>query len=470
MKNVFFIFLWIALAIPASALARTDSVQQAVERFADDPIFKHASLSVAISCIENDSIIAAYHPDLSCITASTMKTVTSSAALQLLGPDYEFVTHVNLVGEISGKKFKGDVIVAGAGDPTLGSAFFPGNPDIVQEVIGALQARGIKKVEGQIVIDNSLIPFPAYNSWWDVGDLAWDYGMGIHGLNYSDNRCRLKFKAAHGQISNYSFTPAIPGLQLVNRLDTVNRDEVNMYLEYGNPAVVVTGSAQAGLDYDMLIANPMPGVVLRDSIAHALKSHDIKYKKKDNALAKVKHPETTLLVEHHSQPLNEIVASLLDRSDNMFAEGLLRAIAHHSGREATAAQGAAIIDSLWQACGLDTSPLVQYDGSGLARSNKASARFLVQMLNFMGNIPGKDIHLHQLMPTAFRRVGPLLQKHALDKDIVLKSGSMTGVQCFVGYYPAYAPKYSFAVLVNGWNGVRSSVKDKISTMLIEIFR
>ena len=176
--------------------------------------------------------------------------------------------------------------------------------------------------------------------------------------------------------------------------------------------------------------------MLADSLARTLQAHDVKLKIKPQVLSKLQQVDTILLVEHHSPPLQEIIASLLDRSDNMFTEGLLRAIAHQQGRRATASQGVTVVDSLWRASGLDTSPLFQRDGSGLARANKCSARFLTEMLNYMASHPCEGTTLSQLMPTAGRRIGPLLENHGMERDLVVKSGSMTGVQCFVGYYPA----------------------------------
>ena len=52
---------------------------------------------------------------------------------------------------------------------------------------------------------------------------------------------------------------------------------------------------------------------------------------------------------------------------------------------------------------------------------------------------------------------------------MLKSGSMTQVQCYVGYYPASNPRYSWAVLINNWNCSRAELKNKIDNMLIGIF-
>ena len=74
-----------------------------------------------------------------------------------------------------------------------------------------------------------------------------------------------------------------------------------------------------------------------------------------------------------------------------------------------------------------------------------------------------------VMPKAGSRIGSLLPSTNLSKDIVLKSGSMTDVQCFVGYYPANEPQYAFAVLVNNYNCSRKELKNLIDRMLINIF-
>lgn len=447
----------------------TQLAQQAIDRFAADSIMSHASLTVAVADIAADTLVAGYRPDQSCITASTMKTVTSSTALRLLGPDFRFSTRVLLQGEVKGNKLKGNLLVVGCGDPTLGSRYLPQDSDIVAQVVAALQKRGIKKIEGKVLIDDSLIPFPSYNSWWDTGDLAWDYGMGIHGLNYSDNSLRLNFVGINGRIDSISITPPVPGLEVIERLtDSRVADACNAYLEYAHPAIVLTGRV-ANRRYSWELANPIPGAMLADSIARALNTAHIKLKNKPDVLRKLKDSVSTELVCHYSEPLSAIITSLLYRSDNMMTEGLLRAVAHNSGRDATAKEGAAVVDSLWRASGIDTAPLWQYDGSGLARANKNSAHFFVRMLTWMATHDTGGVKLSQLMPQAGKRIGKLLPETPLSHDIVLKSGSMTGVQCYVGYWPANAPRYAFAVLVNNWLGSRSAMRNKIDQMLIEIF-
>ncbi len=443
--------------------------QRAVDVFATDSIFAHASLSVAIKDIATDSIIAHHNANLACITASTMKTITASSGLLLLGADFTFKTPVYIHGEIKGNKLKGDLVIVGCGDPTLGSQYFPHNPNMMTEIVEALKKTGINKIEGRIMVDESCRPFPPYNAWWGTDDLAWSYGAGLHAFNFCDNTTLLKFKAENGQIHDCRLIPPNPGVSIINRLDThAQDDDIQVFLEYANPAYVLTGHVE-NKEYELSLANPLPACTFADSLMRTLKVAGIKVKGNVNAIKKAKQCHKILLTEHHSVPLKDIITSLLDRSDNMFSDGLLLAIARNSGRKMLFIEGCAVIDSLWNANGIDTSPLMQYDGSGLARANKNSALFFVQMLDYMTNRPINGTYLHELMSKAEQRVGQQLATSSLAQNIVLKSGSMTAVQCYVGYYPAQNPQYAFAVLVNSWTGTRKSMKDKIDAMLINIF-
>lgn len=462
------LFWCLALLCCLSASAVThERAQCAIDAFAADSALRHASITVAVGDIAGDSLIASHNADLSCITASTMKAVTSSAALQLLGPDFTFKTKVRLKGQRKKDKFKGEMVIVGACDPTLGSRYFKEQPNIVDEILSTLQSLGIKKVEGKVAVDDSLVPYPATNGWWDVGDLATDYGMGIHALNYCDNLVLLQFKGVNGAVQDLKLEPAVPGVKMLTRLNGRTSDNIDVRLDEGANALVLSGSV-ANQDYALAVANPAPAAMLVDSLLHALHGAGIKFKPKDKILSKTKNVDQVEF-EHSSPPLKDIITSLLDRSDNMMTEGLLRAIAIYTGHEGTAAQGTAMVDSLWQSRGIDTRSLFQYDGSGLARANKASGRFFVQLLAHAAKHPADDVCLHQLMPAAGKRMGKRLAESRLSHDLVVKSGSMTQVQCFVGYYPASKPEYTFAALVNNWNGSRAALKEKIGMMLMRIF-
>ena len=363
------------------------------------------------------------------------------------------------------------------GDPTLGSVFLPCQANIVDEVIAALQALGVNRIEGEIICDDTYYGYPYYDEDWDVGDLAYDYGAAVHALNFHDNLVTVSYSFdARGRVSRSSFSPAVPGLKVISRCRASRgRNAITPYMDYSVPALVLTGETTAK-SYRNTYANPTPAPMLADSLQRALRSRGFELLAATEAPAEPK-AEPSLLVVHKSPELTEIITSLLDRSDNMFAHALLRAI----GARDYETKGLPFMPSdldvigveavkRWlDLQGVDTEPLFMRDGSGLARANKASVNFFGEMLSMMADRRFDGVRLCDLMPTASDRVGKTLENNPLSSRIVLKSGSMRHVRCFVGYYPADKPRYVFAVLVNNFTCSQSSVKEQIGTFLCNLF-
>ena len=456
------------------------TAQEAVDKFVSHSSLRYASVGVQVIDLDSAMSIASYRPDQANITASTMKTVVSSAALGLMGPHFRFETPIYLDGEITDGHFKGDIVIRGTGDPTLGSIFLPQQANIVEEILDALRARGINSVEGSILGDDSYYAYPFYEESWDVGDLAFDYGTAVHGLSFHDNLMTVNFSVdSRSQISKYRITPPVPGLKVVNRMRrNSRRNAVTAYLDYSTPALVLTGEATSK-SYQNTYANPTPAPMLVDSVEQALyRSNDIRFQREENAYEEVSGTaEHTLLVLHKSPELTEIITSLLDRSDNMFAHALLRAIGARDWELKNMenmppdldAIGVAAVKRWLEQQGINTEPLFMRDGSGLARANKASVNFFGDMLSMMAHRRFDGVRLCDLMPKAAGRAGKTLKANPLSDAIVLKSGSMRHVQCYVGYYPANEPRYAFAVLVNNFTCSQASIRDQIGTFLCNLF-
>ena len=471
--------LIVLLALAATLHIAAMTPQEAVNKFLSDNSLRYASVGVNVIDLDSAKSIASHLPDQADITASTMKTVVSSAALGMLGPHFRFETPVYLDGEVKNGHFKGNIIIQGVGDPTLGSIYLPRQARIVQEIVDALRARGITKVEGCIVGDDSLYAFPCYDEDWDVGDLPYDYGTAVHGLSFHDNLVTVSFTVDDQQnVTATSFTPAVPGLQMTNRLRKGRqRDAITAYMDYSVPAMVLTGEA-AAKTYNDTYANPDPAAMLVDSVEQAL-AHcsDIQFKRNAAAHDGLRHAERTLLVLHRSPQLTEIITSLLDRSDNMFAHALLRAMGAREWEQRGQgimppeidAIGVAAVKRWLRNQGIDTDALFMRDGSGLARANKASVNFFGEMLTMMAHRRFDGVRLCDLMPTASGRAGKTLKASPLSSRIVLKSGSMRHVQCFVGYYPADEPRYAFAVLVNNFTCSQSAIREQIGVLLTDLF-
>ncbi len=471
-------FFSILLALAATLPLMADTAQEAVDKFVSHSSLRYASVGVTVVDLDSAKTIAGFRQDQANITASTMKTVVSSAALGLMGPHFRFETPVYLDGEVADSSFRGNIVIRGLGDPTLGSVYLANQANIVDEIISALRARGITRVEGTIIGDDTYYGYPYYHNEWEMEDLAYDYGAAVHALNFHDNLMKVGFTLdSRGRLSQSSVNPPVPGLKIISRCRPYRgRNNVTPYLDYSVPALVLTGNSSSK-SYRGSYANPTPAPMLVDSVERALRHNGINYEYYATARDELNHAERTLLVLHKSPELTEIITSLLDRSDNMFAHALLRAI---GAREWELRGDESMPDSLdyigvdavkrWlEQQGVSTEPLFMRDGSGLARANKASVNFFGDMLTMMAHRDFDGVRLCDLMPTASDRVGKTLENNPLNQRIVLKSGSMRHVQCFVGYYPAEAPRYAFAVLVNNFNCSRASIKDQIGTLLCNLF-
>ncbi|MBO4803070.1 MAG: D-alanyl-D-alanine carboxypeptidase/D-alanyl-D-alanine-endopeptidase [Muribaculaceae bacterium] len=468
------------LALIATLPLMAYTAQEAVDLFVSHSSLRYAAVGVTVVDLDSAKAIAGFRQDQANITASTMKTVVSSAALGLMGPHFLFETPVYLDGEVVDACFKGNIVIRGLGDPTLGSVYLPNQANIVDEIIAALQARGITRVEGMVIADDTYYGYPYYHNEWEVEDLAYDYGTAVHALNFHDNLMTVSFTLdSRGRLTQSSIKPSVPGVKVISRCRSHrNRNNVTPYLDYSVPALVLTGNSSSTKSYRDTYANPTPAPMLVDSVERALlRSSEIRYDYYATARDEVSQAERSLLVLHKSPELTEIITSLLDRSDNMFAHALLRAIGAREwelkGQENMPSDldaiGVEAVKHWLELQGVNTEPLFMRDGSGLARANKASVNFFGDMLTMMAHRSFDGVRLCDLMPTASDRVGETLKNNPLSERIVLKSGSMRHVQCFVGYYPADNPHYAFAVLVNNFTCSRASIKDQIGTFLCNLF-
>lgn len=474
---ILFTLIWAACPLFAQKTKTPlpqEDVQSAINKFIADPSLRNASVGISMITLDSMNIIGEYNTLQSQITASTMKTVTSATALSLLGHDFRFHTKVFAKGKIQDGNIDGDLVIKGGGDPTLDSEHLPQPSTFIDSLVAILKSNGIKEITGNITIDESVYPTPYTPASWMIEDLGYGYGTSIHALNYADNTLKLNYDL---QKDTFIYNT----IQSQNYLQVRNHCNV---IEEENDSISLTGmELRLDIDTDILhlygnvkpenktitIANPSPDLLLRDSIEIALKNAGIKIGNRQIEYDKPQNNE--LLLDYQSSELSEIVNSLLVRSDNMYTECVLRAIAINSGKQATTENGVEIVKKYWAERGVDVTGLFMIDGSGLARTNKAPASFFTHMLSIAYNDFNQNgITFQNLFPIAGKNgtVKRVAEKTTAAGKFALKSGSMSHVQCYVGYYPIQAPKYCIAILINSFTGKRSDLVKNVSKMLVDI--
>ena len=110
--------------------------------------------------------VFAANPNIGLATASTLKTITTITAFNLLGKDFQYQTQFGYNGTIgSDGTLNGDVIIKGAGDPTLGSWRYESSHEdhVLSLMVDALRKAGIKKINGRDYWGRFSFWFPIYS-------------------------------------------------------------------------------------------------------------------------------------------------------------------------------------------------------------------------------------------------------------------------------------------------------------------
>lgn len=149
---------------------------------------QEALYSVAVQDIFDPSERYGYASERVLCPASVTKLFTTAIALDVLGPDYSFVTDLYLRGKVEQNILNGDLIVVTHGDPSIASKYFPNDSTRwIESVYLTLQAQHIKEVRGNIIIESASFDSIGVHPLWDQEDRGEYYATGVYAANIYDN-------------------------------------------------------------------------------------------------------------------------------------------------------------------------------------------------------------------------------------------------------------------------------------------
>lgn len=413
-------------------------------------------VGIFIKDLATGEILIDHNSQMALTPASVMKAVTTASALSMRGAEARFETPVLLKGaKGQNGTWRGNLIVRSCGDPTLESEYFRGNTGFVERIINNLKAQGITRITGKIIVEQSLKD--AGPIWqWEVEDLGWSYGTGLFGFNFMDNTFTLWPNTGKTK-------PEVPDLQLEVRKASSNDLIRGIYSD----KLVVFTRDKNDKKWAVTSSMPDPAAVFENMLKKSMAEAGIKLGNEKNACAAA-DPEKTLFT--HTSPLFEdIMRSLMVRSDNLFAEGMLRAIAPGDTRKAAINAE----KDFWEDHGVSPRYTIINDGSGLTRANRLAPRFLADILEYMAQTDLADTYT-----SFFPRAGKdgtmrgFLAKSPLTGQIALKTGSVSSVQCYAGYKldpESNQPTHVIVIMINGFFCPRREVREAAEKLLTDLF-
>ncbi len=469
------ILYFILFIIPLSVYSQ----DTAFNNFLADSATKHAVVSFCIADIENGKYIFEYNSGKSLTPASVMKLITTSTALELLGPDYVFKTTIGYTGELNSNsgKLNGDIVIKGGGDPALGSKEFTGHyGNFIEKWIDKIKEVGIRKIKGRIITDDSYYdyqPAPAKWLWEDIGNY---YGAGAYGLSISDNTLEIHYLTSSDSL-DHILTGVYPEECLIDLEDRLTvfgtKDEGYVFAAPYTDKGWIEGSIPANKDDFVLKASiPDPPLLMARLIDKKLRSAGI-YIEEEPSTVRIEgsvNMPIKMIAQINSPPLKDIIEILNHESVNLYAEHLLKELGKVYKDNGSTSAGIDVIKEFFNSIGIISNGMFFEDGSGLSRSNAINAEDMVKLLIYLKKNSKYFNVFYSSLPEAGKEgtLKDYFKDKTFESRLVAKSGSMNRVRSYAGYLQTITGKeLAFCIIVNNFAGPSRNIVTHIEDILKE---
>lgn len=457
-KLTFLFFLFCCLHTNAQTLAL--KIAEKLEELKQQPDFKYASISFTVLDAKNGSMIFSDNHNQVLAPASTQKLLTSATALQTLGNDFTFSTSVSYVGKIEDNTLKGDLIIKGNGDPTLGSYRWQktSKASILNELYLHLNQLGIKKIEGNIIADESVWNSQNISNGWIWQDIGNYYGAGTSALCWGENAFNVSFiTQKEGAKPLLTDSLKYPFINLINEVVTGNYTSGDKVYAYSAPytsLIFLRGTYGLGYKKPVSIALPNPPLALAFDIFTFLKSKQIMANNYGtSSLLKKDNKINTIIYNIKSPPLSEIIFHLNQKSINLYAEQILRKLGENQLNSNSIDSGILVVKKYCENISIDKNSLFLYDGSGLSPENRVNTFSMAYLLYNSKQKPWFD-SFYKSLPTI--------------NQMKMKSGTIANVLAYAGYQDSKNKSYCFSIILNNYNGDTKATREKLFAVLNEL--
>jgi len=456
---------WLAFACVAPPHA-AETLPPAVTRAMARVGVPAGHVSIHVSDANTDKPVIDLNGDQPRSPASTIKVLTTFAALDMLGPSYTWKTRAYQVGKLTDGVLTGDLVLVGGGDPYMTSERW-------WNFVQSLRAQGLTRIDGDIIIDNSYFA-PIDGSRGDFDDKPW------RSYNVLPNGLMVNFQTSH-------FT-LMPNARQSHPQISVNPMPANLIID--NQVLTPAGKCRGahvtfnvGADDPsaLVIGGKLPTACGAYSISRAImKAPDYAYGTfrtlwtqsggtiKGGLKIGALPPGATLLLSYDSLPLSEIIRLVNKFSNNLMARHLLLTLgAEKFGIPATTENGSEAIRQWLASRDIQMPGFVLDNGSGLSREERVTVRGLADVLDLAWHSPFMPEFAASLPLSAtdgtlrnrFRNPG-------MQGRLRMKTGRIDDVSGLAGFVNAASGKTYVTVILVNHPGAQNGAAEAIQSELV----
>ena len=409
------------------------------------------SVGVFVQDVDAADPVVAFNADTAMNPASTIKLLTTYAALELLGPSFTWRTELLSAADQRGDLLDGDLVLRGSGDPRLTQEAF-------WLMLRTLRARGIREIRGDLVLDRSAFAIDTRDASIFDNEPARPYNTPPDALliNFRAVMLRLLPDAGRSTV-NVALDPPLPQMTLIGAV------KADATIDCSNPfaklAVNVQGGASAA---KVSVAGSYPpGCGERVWPISVLSHQDYVFGlfqqlwrelggSFSGQLREGAVPEKARTLASNTSPaLSEIVRDVNKWSNNVMAQQVYLTLgAQTLGAPATWVKSVRSIGDWAKAKRLALPDLVLENGSGLSRSERITPRGLASLLQAAFRSPVMPELMASLpLVASDGTMRKRLANSAVAGQAHIKTGSLNDVRAIAGYVLDARGRRSVVVMI-----------------------
>ncbi|NVZ99879.1 D-alanyl-D-alanine carboxypeptidase/D-alanyl-D-alanine endopeptidase [Pseudomonas gingeri] len=427
--------LLLPLALPVSAAPVNTTLSPKVQQAIKASKLQNDALSLVMLPLNGPGTPTMFNADVSVNPASTMKLITTYAALEMLGPNHQWKTEFYTDGTLSNGILQGNLYLKGGGDPKL-------NMEKLWLLMRDLRANGVTQVTGDLVLDRSFFVQPQLPEFNDDGnDENKPFLVKPDALMVNLKALRFVARNDSGKVL-VSVEPPIANIRIDNQVKVVNAKQCAGDVRYnpvtqadGSTIVTVSGQLAEGCSsqtYLSLLDHPTYTAGAVRAIWQEL-GGSIHGKDRQDAVPK----GAKLLARAFSPDLTEIIRDINKYSNNTMAQQLFLSLGAKFRNDADGddAKAAQRVVRQWLAQKGITAPhLVMENGSGLSRAERVSAREMASMLQAAWKSPYAAEFISSMPITGMDGTMRKRLKHtAMSGEAHIKTGTLNTVRAIAGF-------------------------------------
>lgn len=448
--------------LAATLIASGVTAQRTPEAVLADSALSGLTVGAVVLDVGSGRVLLERNATRPLVPASNQKLITTAAAVVELGAEWHFSTRIAATHELlEDGTLRGDLVLWGSGDPSLRADVFAqdGLGDPATHLAELLWRAGLRRVEGDLLLDESYFDQQVVHSDWDPGDLDSVFAAPISALSIHGNRVGIEIDGSRGGTSpRVKLTTLVDGYSLRSAVQYDPRKgilEVGALRPDAGARISVRGRLGRGKTYEFEVPVADPPLFFGRCLLAALYARGIDVDggiSRELSAASL-HPGAVTLVDHRS-PIDWPVLLANKESDNSMADHLFKALGAEAGDGGSfAGGGRAVTEFLARTVRTHTEGAVLRDGSGLSPKNRISARAVVDTLFLMHEQPEAQRGLF-LRSLPVSGVDGSLSNRMTEAPyrgaVRAKTGWISGASSLSGYvHTAEGRVLAFSLLFNG---------------------